>query len=151
MIKASTVNIGANQVQVHLSDLVQRKDAIKMQQASNYLRKAVLISTKLNQPYISRQFTKDGLIWIQKSSLTAKQKISFPDLIFKRAMIRTHDSINKDIVDLLVVTNTKKPVFIKSKREKEVMIKLLKNETIFEYLSIATIYIQAIDCYLEKK
>ena len=151
MIKASTVNIGANQVQVHLSDLVQRKDAIKMQQASNYLRKAVLISTKLNQPYISRQFTKDGLIWIQKSSLTAKQKISFPDPIFKRAMIRTHDSINKDIVDLLVVTNTKKPVFSKSKREKEVMIKLLKNESIFEYLSIATIYIQAINCYLEKK
>lgn len=122
-----------------------------MQQASNYLRKAVLISTKLNQPYISRQFTKDGLIWIQKSSLTAKQKISFPDPIFKRAMIRTHDSINKDIVDLLVVTNTKKPVFSKSKREKEVMIKLLKNESIFEYLSIATIYIQAINCYLEKK
>lgn len=86
---------------------------------------------------------------IQRNQLTGKQKTMFQDPPYKRTIIRTHDSTNKNLTELMVMTDMKRPMYSKSKREKEVMNKLLKKECLFEFLSISTVYIQALQKFLE--
>lgn len=107
------------------------------------LRKAVLINTMMNKPYIKRKFTKAGLMSIERNKNYFNSHLkAFGELPYRKNLICTHDSNNKNFVDLMINVDFEQPTFSKEKREKEVISKTLHKESLFELLTIGTSFVQ---------
>lgn len=118
---------------------------------SFYLRKAILINSEINKPYIKRKFTKEGMDAIEKKQKYFNKHLkAFEDIPYRRGIICTHDSNNKNFVDLMVNVNFDHPTFSKEKREKEVMSKNLQKESLFEFFTVGTSYVQLLQSWYTK-
>lgn len=112
---------------------------------SYFLKKATLINTIANQPWVSRKFTQEGKRILEKGLSVSIRAHQFDDIPYKKTALHSHDSNNKNITELVVTSVMKgSPVFSKTKREKESLNYLMKTQCLFNYFSITTTYLQAV-------
>ena len=111
-------------------------------------RKATLTNKALNKPFIVSSFTEEGRRQLLENDSGFRKRFAVAalphktDQTYEGALLKTHESNNKNLAMLLIETNLTHPTFSKEKRNKERAYRLNKNEALYELLVIAIGFIR---------
>jgi len=124
-----------------------RGDKMKAFSKTIQARKSSLTNKSLNKPFIISSFTEEGKKQllendIHRRRIAADTLPAKTDQTYEGALLKTHESNNKNLAMLLIETNLTHPTFSKEKRNKERAYRLNKNEALYELLVVVIGFIR---------